>query len=526
MQHENTHAYPHTNWLTKHPFTIAVYCLLVCMTLHVVLVLHFSEGHFTYTLDDPYIHLAVAEQIWQGHYGVNAQEYSAPASSIVWPFILAPASQWVLAPFVFNVAFALLNLWLLYRIFCHVVSLTDPEQTRRFIALLLSMSIFATNALGLMFIGMEHSFQITCALGVAYGLIITHKHQKVSGVLLLFIVLGPLVRYENLACSAAALLYLLLNRYWVAMTVSGVLMVCGVVGFSLFLASMGLDYFPASISAKSAVVDTGGRFDKIIENAREILLSWQGRFMLIGFGILLYRSLRKNTDRTLVAALLTALLLHFLVGQYGWYGRYEVYIWTFFCVLTLYLYREALNGWLNRAIAKPAITRTRIKIISIGLLLGANYFMYLISLPHGARNIYEQQYQMHRFVTDFYQKNVAVNDLGYVSYQNPDYVLDLWGLASMEALKLRNSNETNDWIPPLIEKHNVGLVMIFEKWFNGYPEHWIKLGELQLNGIQVTAGGDTVQFYAVDSDSERDIRQALNTFIPTLPKGVRFQYAD
>src|SRR5687768_7918900 len=38
-------------------------------------------GDFSYTLDDPYIHLALAENIAIGHYGIDPSESSAPASS-------------------------------------------------------------------------------------------------------------------------------------------------------------------------------------------------------------------------------------------------------------------------------------------------------------------------------------------------------------------------------------------------------------------------------------------------------------
>lgn len=49
-----------------------------------------TKGHFTYTLDDPYIHLALAKNIWLGHYGINPGEMSSPSSSLLWPFVLAP----------------------------------------------------------------------------------------------------------------------------------------------------------------------------------------------------------------------------------------------------------------------------------------------------------------------------------------------------------------------------------------------------------------------------------------------------
>ncbi|MEL6611591.1 MAG: hypothetical protein AAFQ53_05825, partial [Bacteroidota bacterium] len=52
-------------------------------------VLTVTDGDFVYPLDDPYIHLAVAENLTQGHYGLNLAEPSSPASSVVWPGLLA-----------------------------------------------------------------------------------------------------------------------------------------------------------------------------------------------------------------------------------------------------------------------------------------------------------------------------------------------------------------------------------------------------------------------------------------------------
>src|SRR3954471_11916641 len=48
------------------------------------------HGRLGYTLDDPYIHLALAERIALGHYGINLGEVTAPSSSILWPFLLLP----------------------------------------------------------------------------------------------------------------------------------------------------------------------------------------------------------------------------------------------------------------------------------------------------------------------------------------------------------------------------------------------------------------------------------------------------
>src|SRR3989442_3378698 len=66
--------------------------LAACFLVELASILRLNEGRFTYTLDDPYIHLALAERIREGHYGINPGEPSAPSSSILWPFLLAPVA--------------------------------------------------------------------------------------------------------------------------------------------------------------------------------------------------------------------------------------------------------------------------------------------------------------------------------------------------------------------------------------------------------------------------------------------------
>ena len=68
----------------------ALFFLLGGLIVQTLLILHLRGGHFSYTLDDAYIHLALAENLAGGHYGVNLGEYSAASSSILWPLLLIP----------------------------------------------------------------------------------------------------------------------------------------------------------------------------------------------------------------------------------------------------------------------------------------------------------------------------------------------------------------------------------------------------------------------------------------------------
>src|SRR5918998_1175737 len=82
---------PRTQATTAIPgsaIALGAWGLLVLAIVAGMLVL--PHGAIFYTLDDPYIHLALAERIALGHYGINFGEVTAPSSSILWPFLLLP----------------------------------------------------------------------------------------------------------------------------------------------------------------------------------------------------------------------------------------------------------------------------------------------------------------------------------------------------------------------------------------------------------------------------------------------------
>src|ERR1700722_4478646 len=82
---------------------VSILALAIAALAAAILVL--CHGHLIYSLDDPYISLALGEQIAHGHYGINAAEASSPSSSILYPFLLA-AFAWTpwqeFAPLVVN----------------------------------------------------------------------------------------------------------------------------------------------------------------------------------------------------------------------------------------------------------------------------------------------------------------------------------------------------------------------------------------------------------------------------------------
>ena len=147
-----------------------------------------------------------------------------------------------------------------------------------------------------------------------------------------------------------------------------------------------------------------------------------------------------------------------------------------------------------------------------------SYLAVFLITPFVSHNIYAQQYQMHRFAQQYYQQPVAVNDLGLLSYQNPHYVLDLWGLASKEALAFRQTSDNLEWMHQLVEQSDIDLVMIYPSWFEKegkrLPVKWKKLATLKING-GINFLSNNVNFYCIDNCDE--LTQKLQSFAIDLP---------
>jgi hypothetical protein len=94
----------------------ALTCYLLLVAVMFVKIRANNDGHFFYALDDPYIHLALSEQLAHGHYGLNPGEATSPSSSIVWPFLLIPFAGHPLhlyMPLLWNVLFGSLAMWVI-----------------------------------------------------------------------------------------------------------------------------------------------------------------------------------------------------------------------------------------------------------------------------------------------------------------------------------------------------------------------------------------------------------------------------
>jgi hypothetical protein len=479
-------------------------------------VLHFSlaatGGVFVYALDDPYIHLALADRIRAGEYGINPGEFTSPSSSILWPFFLVASSGTALHPYmplVLNLGFAGITAWLLGR-FAGGLPLQEQfvsASVQR--ALLAVLLVGAANLAGLAFTGLEHNLQVLIAVAVCIALIEYERGATLPAWALAAAAIGPSVRYELFGVTAAVAIVLLFERDWRRLVLLSASAMIIPLAFSAFLLANGNMALPNSVVTK--LTATSPEVDWKAWIAALLTKKGDPRIMLAGMiaFILAGAWWSQGRSRAVMLAIATIGMLHFAAGQFGWFYRYEIYAMAVCSMASIALIVRLA----------PLLT------LPLALLPALTYLSPILQTPPGAENIYLQQYQMHRFVAGHYAKPIAVNDLGWVSMHPPTglRVLDLWGLASNEAV--RQKDKSAAWLDDITKRNNAGLAMIYKPWFKEIPASWTKVGVLVLDRPLFTAAGRYVTFYATAAGDKTEIRLAMEAFKLELPPGAHMEMA-
>ncbi len=502
--------------------TIATLCLWSALfLLELIVSISLCGGRLIFTLDDPYIHLAVADHILSGGYGVNASEFSSPSSSILWPYLLAITETLRLGPFgplLINASAAAATLVVILRLFAAIGMFDHPED--RLVAYAIAgLTILITSAIALPMTGMEHSLHVWATVVTFSGLVAAAQGRRLALSHFVAVILLPLIRFEGLALAGAALVaFALMGRIRfsaAAATLIGV----ALSAYGLLMTTRGLPLLPSSVLLKSRIAEDAyeqrGLIGALAQNLRSSFSNLDGqRLALLGFAIACgtWRLRYDRQAQVVCACVLAAIGAHFVAGQYGWFYRYEVYVIALAALALVWivaLMRPQLGarGWL---VGKCVL-------LLLVVFAGFPYQSAALLTPLATRSIYEQQYQMGRFVREFYPHPVAVNDLGLVAYNNSDFVLDLWGLGSEEVRKLKLVGQYGPTeMAALANRHHVGLVMVYDSWFpQGFPSSWTKIAVLHTTPVAAAAGD--VAFYRTPSADEDEIVRALRAFETTLP---------
>ncbi|HEU0147780.1 MAG TPA: hypothetical protein VFR21_13000 [Bradyrhizobium sp.] len=497
--------------------TLSIWLVLFAAELIASIVL--CGGRLVFTLDDPYIHLAVADHILSGGYGVNAAEYASPSSSIIWPYLLAFTEALHLGAFgplmiaagaAASAVFAVLRL---------IESLDLGRDDAPFAYAVAILSIFAMSAVALPMTGLEHNLHVWATIVTFAGLVVVAQGHAPTWLHLVALVLLPLVRFEGAALALAAIAaFALLGHRRFALAATA-LIALGLSAYVALMASRGLPLLPSSVLLKSRIAETAyehrSALAALLQNLLAALDDPYGRILALLFLATTGGAWWLRADRRALivcGTVLAAIGGHLAFGQYNWFHRYEVYVMGL----------GAMNLVWMAVRVRPQLSARAWSTIKVVLLLtmalvGQPYLSAALVSPFGARNIYEQQYQMGRFAQEFYARPVAVNDLGLVAYKNPNFVLDLWGLGSEQVRKAKLAGEYGPArMAELAASYDVGLVMVYDSWFpQGLPASWTKVAVLHTQ--LVTAAGADVAFYRTPSADAAAMTLALEAFAKALP---------
>jgi len=521
---------------------LAYAIVFAIVTILSAAVLRGNHGTFTYTLDDPYIHLALSDQIRHGNYGLYPDTHAAPSSSILFPVLLAIGSGTRLHPYLpllINIVSLFATLEIVRRYLLHL-RLGDDRFAMLAQATTLVLIALSFNLVGVVFTGLEHSLHIALVAATVYGATLLIDRNRMPPWLPFVLVLAPLVRYEGLALSLGTVILLgLRGRPRAALaTFLAIAVLLG--GFSIYLKHLGLSALPSSIMVKS-VVAAGGigggahqfvhgltkTVDTMIGHPIGLPLLLIGLFAAARFAQDLFQRGSPWTSNGLISLPLVCLIGgQAVAGRFGWLERYEDYLLLGVCLISLYLARALVRFAISPERRYDTVHRSRFIIVTAAfaalLLVGARYVNSTAQVPAAANNVFEQQLQMHRFVDGFYRGPVAVNDLGLVSYRNPYPVLDLGGLGSEKARLMMAHHATAADYRTFVAANGVHLVMVYKEWFPGQiPDGWTRVGTLALSHRMISAGENEVQFYATDPGTASRVNKELLAFRPSLPSGVR-----
>ncbi len=486
-----------------------VLAALATLAVFLIVAVFLNGGTFEYPLDDVYIHLAMAEQIAAGGYGVNPGEDASAASSPLYPFLLVPFAGTALQgwlPLVWNI----LALAVAAVLFAKILAEARLGRAALPFAIIapFALSMYVTA-----YSGMENMAHGAASLAIVLGLWRYVETGHVRWLLIFGILLAPAFRLEGLALVLlAGAVVMRLGR-----VPAGVgLMLIGlapVVGFMAFLMSKGLDPLPNSIMAK-----LGDQADGFGGTLRANATSYGGRYLLalsVALAIVSFTFWNRDRRRAYFGlGMAAAGFAHLIFGATGWLDRYENY-----AVLTVVASLALIVSDLGRF--------TKVGLTALALIGGiATYAPYIPNNLANIRAIHLQHAQMARFAKEHLQAPVAINDLGYVAWRNPSYVLDWWGLASPEALNFRNA-ECGSWQADLSDARDVRVAMVYDKWLPCTADWGVRLGSLWTDDADgAFLGGPQVTFYARGQADAEALQDALKDWAAGLPDGARWEAAE
>jgi hypothetical protein len=477
-----------------------------------------TGGQLVYPLDDTYIHMAMAKNLVQhGVWGVTEYGFTSSTSSPLWTGLLALA---YLLTGVHSATPLILNLFLgLALVFSLDVQVRNsfPSGGAR-LGLLLFLS-FAIPLPTLTFLGMEHVLHILLSVWFLALAAESLASQTSPRALWLLAFLLPIARYESLfLIGIASVLFALRGRWGMAISL---LAAAGlsVTGYGLWSVANSWYFLPNSVLVKANTfvfsqdaLSSTFYFLAFNLSSAPVLLA-----LMLVIGLVALSLPRGLWDERRVWAfiVLPTALAQILLARTGWLYRYEAYL----IALGLLTVLRGLAGRVNleslrRADASRS-TRLAVALTAALLLflLGQRSVLAFRDTAQTAVGISRQQIQMARFIQRYYpQATVAINDIGAIAFETDAHIVDLVGLATMDAARARLDGSMSTQTIRTLSR-GARIAIVYENWytmFGGLPPEWIKAGEWNFGKSAML--GSKVSFFAVDPSEAERLRAALTEY--------------
>lgn len=522
------------------PLIIATGILYLTTAVWLILSIRQNDGHLIYTMDDTYIHMAMANNFSQHRvWGVTQYGFTSSSSSLLWTLLLSSVYFLLgtneVSPFILNVIFATFVCVLVYIL----LRKYKLESFPIFVTLLLI--IFFSPLKILIFNGMEHSLHMLLTISFVYlsAKILSEEESYIPKFSLLLI-LAPLlsmIRYEGLFLVFVVACLFIVKRKLLYAVLLGGLGILPVFIYGLFSISKGWDFLPNSVLLKGSMLESFSLpaiinfFLKFLRQMVAVRNSHVSMLILVS-SILFYFNFRRQNriwqdSIIMIIVFIATTCLHMLFAQTGWFFRYEAYlIGLGIFVIAISLPKNLLKEYQSRIKEKKVRRHAALAFFIFILLLPfvVRSAVALKQIPQATTNIYEQQYQMGLFLRKFYQgQGVAANDIGAINYLADIKNLDLWGLGNLEVAKARRGKYYNiERMHKLATTNDTKVAIVYDYWYKPYggiPLEWINVGKWTILN-NVVCGGDTVSFYAVDPSETNTLIENLRAFSSYLPKDV------
>ncbi|SFW90859.1 hypothetical protein [Chitinophaga sancti] len=526
--------------------SISLILLLAPLFFGEYYILLYTKGIFSYSLDDPFIHMAIAKNIvLHNTWGVTKYEFASASSSILYPLVLAIFFKFfgvnIIAPFIINIIAAIILIILIQKRY-HKLGIPPIFQL-----LGLTGIIFLTPLAYIISTGMEHTLQILFCYLIIFSFAdwITHeikngnKKWKIPLPLYIYGMLVTSIRYEGIFIIITVCLILFFLGKIIPVIIYGFISVCPVLIYGFYSKLHGGFFLPNSVILKSdnlslsanSLVTFFTRIPEKLYYPHAMMHDLLIQKTLIILPLLYFLFKNKIPDKTNIRyciILITAITVtHLLFAKIDFSYRYESYLIVMCLVLVFCIIPYISFDFENFKINSSSIISIGLSVYLVIPFLERGFDSSSTIVPISKR-YFNQNYSMAQFIHKYYDGvPIAVYDLGEVSYfNNNSYILDIGGLGNNEVAKSYHGGYYNyNFINNIVKEKDIKIAAVFDISIpSQIQSKWKKVATWHSLDFEIPHYD--LQFYAVDSTYTANLLANLKNYEKVVPKNEIITYYE